>query len=116
MSENLIDYHDLAEQIVRAQLQRDALDEQIAQLKSHFRDGDPRVQELEKDGRPTIIVKVTSNSRIDDKLAQEVLDPAEYAMLGKVVVDTAKARAFLDNEKLAKITKYYENKVEVKLA
>jgi hypothetical protein len=114
VSDNAVSRYDLAEQIVRAQLQRDALDEQIASLKAEFRDG--QSEDLEKDGRPKIIVKVTPNSRIDDRLAREHLDEELYFNLSKRSIDTAKARAFLTNEDLAKITKHYENKVEVKLA
>jgi hypothetical protein len=39
VSDNAVSRYDIAEQIVRAQLQRDALDEQIASLKAEFRDG-----------------------------------------------------------------------------
>jgi hypothetical protein len=114
MAENLIDYYDLAEQIVRAQLQRDALDEQITSLKSHFRDA--KTAEISRDGRPSIIVKVTPNKRIDDKLAREHLDDVTYNTISKQTIDTAKARAFLSDEQIAKIEKVYDNKVEVKLA
>lgn len=113
MAENLIDYYDLAEQIVRAQLQRDALDEQIASLKSHFRDS--KTAELEREGRPTISIRVTPNKRIDDKLAQERLSAEDYNTVSKRTIDTAKARAFLSDEQIASIEKVYDNKVEVKL-
>lgn len=114
MAENLIDYYDIAEQIVRAQLQRDALDEQIAELKSYFRDG--KSADFEREGRATIIVKVSPNKRIDDALARKNLDEATYDALSKRTIDTAKARAFLTAEQLASIEKFYDNKVEVKLA
>lgn len=109
-----VDYYDLAEQIVRAQLERDELDAKISTLKGYFREG--RTADYEREGRPTIIVKVTGNSRIDDKLAQEKLDPDVYVTVSKLSIDTAKARAFLPADTLASITKNYDNKVEVKLA
>lgn len=111
--EHLIDKYDLAEQIVRAQLERDELDARIAELKRYFRDGE--TQDLKRPDRPTILVKVSPNTRIDDKLAQENLTPEQYEAVSKRVVDTAKARAFLEDKDLAKIIKHYDNKVEVKL-
>lgn len=105
--------YDLAEQIVRLQLEKDAIEERIASLKNFFRDG--KSEDFEREGRPTIMVKVTPNSRIDDRLAREHLDAREYESVSKVSIDTARARAYLSDEKIAKITKHYENKVEVRL-
>ena len=66
-------------------------------------------------GRPPLVVKVTPNKRLDDKLAREVLDEDTYNNLSKQVLDTAKARAFLNNEQIEKITKVYDNKIEVQV-
>lgn len=106
--------YDAAEDIVRAQLEIEKLTAQVNSLKdTYFREGSSTV--LTREGRPDIEVKVTSNKRIDDKLAKENLGANTYAAVSKTVIDTAKARAFLDAEELAAITKTYDNKVEVKL-
>jgi hypothetical protein len=110
---NDIDLYDVAEQIVRDQLEIERLTARVQENKSLFREGSST--DLEREGRPTFIVKVTSNTRIDDKLAKEHLAPEVYRTVSKTVVDTAKARAFLSDEELSIITKHYENKVEVKL-
>lgn len=108
------DLYDVAEQIVRDQLEIERLTARVQENKALFREGS--TTDLEREGRPTIIVRVSPNSRIDDKLAKENLDSSVYAAVSKTVVDTAKARAFLSAAELANITKVYENKVEVKLA
>lgn len=112
MSELVVDKHDLAEQIARKQLEIQKLQDEVTALKDYFRD-DSGVMELGKPGRATIRVKVSPNSRIDDTLAKRVLDEPTYTALSKRVIDTTKARAFLDSETLAEITKTFDNKVEV---
>lgn len=106
--------YDVAEQIVRDQLEIERLTTRVQENKALFRESSST--ELEREGRPTIIVKVSPNSRIDDKLALEYLAPETYRMVSKTVIDTAKARAFLEDSELLAITKHYDNKVEVKLA
>lgn len=106
--------YDVAEAIVRKQLEIKRLTEEVDSLKDYFREG--RTHDLEKDGRPTFLVRVTANTRLDDKLAQAHLSPSEYIDVSKRVLDTAAARATLTANDLAAITKTYGNKVEVTLA
>lgn len=110
---NNIDYYDLAEQIAKAQYERDQLDKHITALKDQFRQG--TTQTYEREGRVPITVRVTPNTRIDDKLARETLPDEVYESVSKRTIDTSKARAHLTSAALAKITKTYDNKVEVVL-
>lgn len=110
---NNIDYYDLAEQIAKAQYERDQLDKHITLLKDQFRQG--TTQTYERDGRVPITVRVSPNTRVDDKLAREALTAEEYEAVSKRTIDTAKARAILPNNVLSRITKTYDNKVEVVL-
>jgi len=111
-----VDEYDVAERIVRNKLEIQRLTEENTALSSFFRQDDPKTKNLERDGRPTIIVKVIPNQRIDDGLAKRELSATEYKTVSKQTVDTAKARALLSAAKLEKITKRYDNKVEVSLA
>lgn len=108
------DTYDTAIRIVRAQLTIDALNEEVAELKAVLRN--TKSADYERENGPKIIVKVTPNTRIDDGLARKALDEDTYNTVSKQTIDTAKARAFLNDEQLAKITKTYDNKVEVRLA
>lgn len=112
---NAFDPYDVAEEIVRAQLEIERLTAVVADGKDKLR-ADAGTQEFSREGRPTIIVKVTPNTRIDDKLALEHLAPEVYNTVSKRTIDTAKARAFLSDAELGAITKHFDNKVEVKLA
>lgn len=103
-----------ANRIVRLQLEIAERQEELDTLKGYFRN--TQSKDVTSEDGPAIIVKVSPNTRIDDNLARKALDPDTYATVSKTVIDTAKARAFLDDQSLAKITKIYDNKVEVKLA
>ena len=92
------------------------LQAEVDELKDMLRDTETQVYVDETNmGRPPLVVKVTPNKRLDDKLAREVLDEDTYNNLSKQVLDTAKARAFLNNEQIEKITKVYDNKIEVQV-
>ena len=92
------------------------LQAEVDELKDQLRDTETQVYVDETNmGRPPLVVKVTPNKRLDDKLAREVLDEDTYNNLSKQVLDTAKARAFLNNEQIEKITKVYDNKIEVQV-
>ena len=60
-------------------------------------------------------VKVTKNERLDDGLAKRELGAMVYKKVAKTVLDTAAARKVLSQEELAKITKKYDNKIEVRI-
>ena len=77
------------------------LQAEVDELKDQLRDTETQVYVDETNmGRPPLVVKVTPNKRLDDKLAREVLDEDTYNNLSKQVLDTAKARAFLNNEQI----------------
>ncbi|TXH08886.1 MAG: hypothetical protein E6R03_17480 [Hyphomicrobiaceae bacterium] len=111
METTAVDFYALAEQIARKQVMVQALENDIAELKQHFRNR-PTTR-YESEGKIPITVKVTPNKRIDDRLARENLEPEQYEAVSKKTIDTAKARAFLSDAELESITRVYENKVEV---
>lgn len=61
------------------------------------------------------VVKVSANTRLDDGLAKRELEPHAYDLVSKRTLDTAKARKVLKPEELAKISKKYDNKIEVRV-
>lgn len=60
-------------------------------------------------------IKVTGHSRIDQKLAEKELTYRERKAVSKEIVDPTKARHVLDKDKLEKITKVYDNRIEIGL-
>ena len=105
-----------AHTIAVLQTQRDEIDARIQELKDEFRDTETQVYVDESNsGGPSIIVRVSPNKRIDDKLAREFLDEEVYNTVSKQSIDTAKARAFLTAEGIEQITKVYDNKVTVEV-
>ena len=108
--------YDIAYTIAVRQEKIAALQSEVDELKDMLRDTETQAYVDETNmGRPPLVVKVTPNKRLDDKLAREVLDEDTYNNLSKQVLDTAKARAFLNNEQIEKITKVYDNKIEVQV-
>jgi len=108
--------YETALRIAKLQSQRDDIEAEIQELKDLFRQGETVALVDESNaGRPALVVKITPNTRLDDKLAQEHLAADVYTLVSKSSLDTAKARAFLAPEALAKITKTYDNKVEVQV-
>lgn len=109
-----IDEYDVAEAIVRKQLEIKELTEQVNGLKSFFRQQEESVT-LTREGRPDLFVQVTPNARLDSSLAETYLDLETWRKVSKEVLDTALARRILSPEELAKITKTFEPKIEVKI-
>jgi hypothetical protein len=107
--------YDVAERIIRNKMEIARLSDENAELTRFFRQDDTGTSTLSRDGRPNIVVKVMGNSRIDDTLAKKVLDEATYTGLSKRVIDSAKARAMLDGDTLAQITKTFDNKISIDL-
>ena len=108
--------YDIAYTIAVRQEKIAALQAEVDELKDMLRDTETQAYVDETNmGRPPLVVKVSPNKRMDDKLAREVLDEDTYNNLSKQVLDTAKARAFLNNEQIEKITKVYDNKIEVQV-
>lgn len=60
-------------------------------------------------------IRITSNTRIDQKLAEQKLSYPALKSVSKLVVDPVLARKRLDADVLAKITKVYENRIEIGL-
>lgn len=110
-----IDPYDVAERVVRNKLEIQRLTEENAALTSYWRADDVGTEVLAREGRPTIVVRVTGNSRIDDNTARKMLTTTEYKAVSKTTIDPAKARAFLNPQRIADITKHYDHKVEVSL-
>ena len=108
--------YDIAYTIAVRQEKIAELQAEVDELKDMLRDTETQAYVDDSNlGRPPLVVKVTPNKRLDDKLAREVLDEDTYNNLSKQVLDTAKARAFLNNEQIEKITKVYDNKIEVQV-
>lgn len=107
-----------ARRAVELQLVIETAQAELDAIKDSFRTDTPGTVTLEApalgDG-PMITVKVSPNKRVDDRLAQENLPSDVYETVSKRTIDTAKARAFLTSDDLDKITKVYDNKVEIKL-
>lgn len=105
--------YDVARRIAENNLRIKELEAQNADLKEFFRQEDRGQYPLEKEGEVTLIVKVTGNSRIDDKLAKEVLHADTYMGVSKLTIDPVIARRKLSPSDIAKITKEYANKIEI---
>lgn len=103
------------EQIVRNQLAIRELEEQNALLKQFFKDRPERYPAGTNLKRGKFKLVVSSNSRIDQKLAEKVLTPRELRTVSKSVVDSTAARRYLTGEQIEKITKKYENRLTFEL-
>lgn len=108
---------DAAEEIARVNIQMAELAEYKESLLSVFKNPatglEPRTEPYVY-GK--VLVKVSKNERLDDGLARVALGSMVYKQVSKTTLDTAKARKILNAEGLAKITKKYDNKIEIKLA
>lgn len=103
------------EQIVRNQLAIRELEEQNAMLKQFFKDRPERYPAGTNLKRGKFKLIVTSNSRIDQKLADKELSYRDMQRVTKKVVDPSLARRYLTDEQLEKITKKYENRLTFEL-
>ena len=96
------------DRIARLELDAKLKQEEAGMLKDYLRGFEPGTYKYGK-----YVLKISSNKRLDDKLAQKVLDADLYKMVSKTTLDTAMARVTLGDEVLESITKVYDNKVEV---
>lgn len=90
------------------------LQEQNALLKSYFKGATDEFQP----GQTVLYnnkyyIKVSSNTRIDDKLARRKLAGSKYNRIAKTVVDPVLARRVLTESELSEITKTYDNRIEI---
>lgn len=103
------------ERYVRNSLAIKELEQEQEVLKQFFKDRPNVYPAGTHTERGKFYVKVSSNSRIDDKLANQNLDYRTYNSVTRKTVDPKLARARLSEVDLAKITKVYENRIEIGL-
>lgn len=103
------------ERIARNQLLIQELTEENDQLKTFFKERSSTYPAgtLKRVGK--FYIKVSAGTRLDDTLAQKELSAAQYKQVSKMTLDTKKARAYLNALQLEKITKKYENRIEIGL-
>lgn len=104
------------EQIVRNQLAIAELEEQNAMLKQFFKDRPEQYPVGTKIQRGKFTLSVSAFSRIDQKLAEQVLNPSELVLVSSMKVDSTKARRYLEDELIEKISKQYDNRLTFGLA
>ena len=112
VNESITEY-DVARRIAENNLAIKELTDQNNELKEYFRQMDTGQHPFEREGQPTLIVKVSGNSRIDDKLARDYLQPGMYSDVARMSIDPVIARRLLDPADIEKITKQYGNKIEI---
>lgn len=103
------------ERIVRAQLLKKQLEEEIELLKGYFKERPEAYPAGATITRGKFYVKVSENGRIDDTLAREVLGLSGYRQVAKLTVDPKLARRRLSGEQIEQITKKFANRLEVGL-
>lgn len=103
------------ERIVRNQLKIKELQEENDLLKTYYRQSPDGFPAGTRRQVGKFYVQVSSNTRLDDGLAKKELADNLYANVSKTVLDTTKAKRVLTEETLAKITKVFDNKIEVGL-
>lgn len=102
------------ERYVRNQLAITALNEEQEAIKGYFKGATSLPAGTQKTlGK--FYIKVTSHTRIDQKLAEKELDHSTLRRVSKLTVDPAKARAVLSEKELEAITKRYDNRIEIGL-
>lgn len=101
------------ERIARNQLLIAELTAENDQLKTFFKERSDAYPAgtLKRVGK--FYIKVSAGTRLDDTLAQQHLSTSEYKRVSKLTLDTKKARAFLTSTTLEKITKKFENRIEI---
>lgn len=105
-----------AEEIVRINVAIAELEEQKQQFLAVFKNEENGLVPSKTAydfGR--VEVKVSKNERLDDGLAKRALPRLTYSKVVKTSLDTTAARKILSPEELEKITKKYDNKIEVRL-
>lgn len=103
------------ERIVRAQLLKKQIEEEIELLKGYFKERPEVYPAGATITRGKFYVKVSENRRIDDALARKLLSGPAYRRIMKTVVDPKLARRYLAPEDVQKITKKFANRLEVGL-
>lgn len=103
------------ERIVRNKMQIEELLAENATLTDYFRERNDQYPAGTKKSVGKFYIRVTKNARIDDTLARKVLTSKEYDLVSKKVVDTARAKRYLLPSVIEKITKTYENRIEIGL-
>ena len=105
-----------AERLAAINIEIAELTEEKSVLLSAFKNPEvgliPRV-EAYKFGKTD--VKISDNSRLDDGLARRHLPETVYKQVSKTVLDTSTARRVLTKEQIEKISKKFDNKIEVRL-
>lgn len=89
------------------------LQERQAMLKSHFKDGN--LYPPGKYDMGGVEVVVSTNRRISQKKAEQVLWKTTLEQISVPKVDTRKARAFLSDAELESIMDNYDHKIEVRV-
>lgn len=102
------------ERIVRNNLAIKEIEAENEALKGFFK-GNPAFEAGTTVTSGKFYVKVSTNRRIDDALARRVLTGPQYSSVSKISVDPIKARRTLPETTLAKITKVYDNRIEIGL-
>lgn len=103
------------ERIVRNQLEIARLQEENDTLKQFFKQADEVYPVGTKKDVGKFYIRVTSNTRLDEGLARKELGTAWWNRVKKEALDTARAKAILPVHLREKITKTYENRIEVGL-
>lgn len=103
------------ERIVRNQIQIKELEAENATLKGFFKQSPEGYPAGSRKTVGKFYIQVSENKRIDDALAQKVLTPVQYRGVSKTVINVTLAKAILAPPMLEKITKKFENKIEIGL-
>jgi len=87
--------------------------ERVTALKSYFKNPDTFMPGRHQRGQFEIVV--STNQRISQTKAEQVLSRTKLASVSTPKVDSKKARALLTSFELAKIMDHYDHKIEVRL-
>jgi len=105
----------ILERYTRNALAIKELEEEQERLKQFFKDRPDSYPAGTHVERGKFYIKVSANTRIDQKLADNVLDLRTLNRVTKKVIDPKLARRLLPDDVLNKITKRYENRIEIGL-
>lgn len=103
------------ERIVRNKIMMEELAAENATLTEYFRERSDEYAAGTVKRVGKFYIRVTKNERIDDTLAKKNLDANTYRQLSKTVIDSTRARHYLQPSLLDKITKKYDNRIEIGL-
>lgn len=105
----------ILDRIVRNQLAIKELQEQNDALKLFFKERPETFSAGTTNQFGRYYIKVSSNERIDQALADRTLSEKEKQYTYRRVIDPRLARRYVPAAKLAKIIKKYDNRIEVGL-